>query len=97
MKMFAVHYTYRADEAAARDEHRPAHRDWLRSLVEEDVVVSAGAFADGSGALILLNATAIPSVEAAHKVLADDPFAHAHLAHDVSVREWSPVMGELSS
>ena len=44
MSIFAVHYTY-SDDTAARDEHRPAHREFLTALAAEGVVLLSGPYA----------------------------------------------------
>ncbi|AEF40140.1 YciI family protein [Hoyosella subflava] len=96
MRMFAVEYTYSGEDADARLAARPDHRSWLSGLVSTGVVVSAGAFADGTGALILVAADKIGDVDALRKLLADDPFATGGFIHGVQIREWSPVLGALS-
>ncbi|NUS43165.1 MAG: hypothetical protein HOQ24_05690 [Mycobacteriaceae bacterium] len=88
--IFAVHYTYAEATVPGRDQHRPAHRDWLRSLVGEGVVLSSGAYPDGSGALILVTAA---DVGAAERLMTADPFLRNNLVENVRVVEWKPVMG----
>lgn len=90
MPIFAVHYTYSAATAPARDEHRPAHRAWLSGLVDRDVVLSTGPYPDGSGALILFRADDAAAME---KLLAEDPFARQGLIDAKRFVEWQPVMG----
>ncbi|MBD8505427.1 hypothetical protein HT102_02845 [Hoyosella sp. G463] len=96
MDLLAVRYTYEASEATQRDEHRPAHREWLRDRLADGIVVSAGAFGDGSGALILLDAERADGPTGARALLEGDPFVVEGLAHDIAVTEWSPVMGAFS-
>lgn len=90
MPIFAVHYTYDPADAAGRDEHRPAHRAWLRGLVNTGEVLSSGAYPDGSGALILFSQ---PDLATTEKLLAEDPFARANVVAGVRAVEWRPVMG----
>ena len=96
MDLLAIRYRYEPSESARRDEHRPAHREWLRGQLAEGVVVSSGAFGDGSGALILLDAGRAGGVEGARALLGSDPFVAQGLAHGIEVTEWSPVMGAFS-
>ncbi|MCX5045892.1 YciI family protein [Aldersonia sp. NBC_00410] len=90
MTLHTVHYTYAEPTAAGRDEHRPAHRAWLAALLEQGIVVSAGAYADGTGALILIEGT---DAEAVRNLLDADPFLVEQLVADVRINEWRPAMG----
>ncbi|WP_019929796.1 YciI family protein [Nocardia sp. BMG111209] len=90
MPIFAVHYTYTDATAAGRDEHRPAHRDWLSGRVDAGVVLSTGPYTDGSGALLLFRAD---DAEALEKVLAQDPFSRAGVIDAVRFAQWQPVFG----
>ncbi|KZM74890.1 YciI family protein [Nocardia terpenica] len=90
MPIFAVHYTYTEATAAGRDEHRPAHRQWLADLVERGTVLSSGFYPDGSGALILFRADDAAAMDA---LLAQDPFARHDVIDDKRAVEWLPVMG----
>ncbi|WP_278312879.1 YciI family protein [Lolliginicoccus levis] len=96
MDLLAIRYRYEAPEATQRDAHRPAHREWLRGQLADGIVVSAGAFGDGSGALILLDAAIAGGIDGARALLEGDPFVVEGLAHDIEVAEWSPVMGAFS-
>lgn len=88
--IFAVHYTYSASTADLRDEHRPAHRAWLGALYEAGQVLASGPYPDGSGALILIQATDAAAGEA---LLADDPFRAAGAIDAVECTEWVQVFG----
>jgi uncharacterized protein YciI len=88
--IFAVHYTYSDAAAAGRDEHRPAHRAWLSGLVEEGVVLSSGAYPDGSGALLLFRSADATALDV---LLAQDPFAKNELIAVVRSVEWRPTLG----
>ncbi|RIK12185.1 MAG: hypothetical protein DCC50_13590 [Acidobacteria bacterium] len=93
MSLFAVHYTY-SDDTAARDEHRPAHREFLGDLAREAVVVLSGPYASipeapDAALLVLRGESAAQLVE----LLRDDPFQQQGLVEQVAVREWTPVLG----
>lgn len=90
MPLFAVEYTYSEATASGRDEHRPAHRGWLGELVEAGTVRATGPWADGSGALIVVEAADEPAVR---EVMAQDPFARQGLLDEVRITQWLPVMG----
>lgn len=93
MSLFAVHYSY-SDDTAARDEHRPAHREFLGNLAAEGVVLLSGPYAEVEGAadaalLLLRGSSAAELVE----LLRQDPFQQQGLVEQVAVREWTPVLG----
>ncbi|CAM2904954.1 YciI family protein [Prescottella defluvii] len=90
MPLFAVEYTYAHEKSAQRDDHRTDHRAWLADLVRRAVVHSSGPFADGSGALMMVEAASAGDVEA---LFDQDPFARADLVERRVVREWTPVFG----
>lgn len=96
MSLFAVEYVYAAGTDDIRDEHRPAHRDFLLALTPEAgeiVLVSSGPYLEGSGALLLF---AAPSKETLAVGLKNDPFAIIDSIAALRITEWSPVLGELS-
>lgn len=93
MSLFLVEYTYSPDKAAGRDEHRPDHRAWLGDLVERGVVKSSGPFADGKGALIIVDAA---DTETVRLLFTHDPFYRAGLVESSRITEWIPVMGALA-
>ena len=90
MPLFAVRYTYSPDTAPGRDDVRAAHRAWLRDLLEKGTVLSSGAFADGTGALIIVSADDLDTTKT---LFEQDPFAEASLVEDAAINEWLPVMG----
>lgn len=90
MPIFTALYTYTDATTAGRDEHRGTHRDWLRGLLAEGVVLSAGPYPDGSGAMILIQA---PDTATAEKTVAADPFQIEGVVDGHRLIEWAPVMG----
>jgi uncharacterized protein YciI len=91
MALHAVIYRYSAD-AAALDEHRPAHRDYLRSLFEQGRIVVSGPLADGGGpgALLILDAADRDEVAA---LLDGDPSNALGLIAEREIRRWNPAFG----
>ncbi len=87
--MIAVVYTYADDQAAERDEVRPAHRDWL---VAQHNLKAAGAWADGEGALLLFHGESVEEVDAQ---LEADPFVVAGLVPQRLVKVWNPPLGSI--
>lgn len=94
MPFFAVHYTYSEATVAGRDTHRPEHRAWLSGLIEAGSLLSSGPYADGSGALLLFQAT---DESALAELLPQDPFARENLIDAVRAVQWLPVTGAFSS
>lgn len=93
MSLFVVHYTY-SDDTGAREEHRPAHREFLGALAQEGVVLLSGPYAEveeaPDAALLLLRGQSAAEVV---ELLREDPFQQQGLVEEVSVREWAPVLG----
>ncbi|WP_214404869.1 YciI family protein [Pseudonocardia lacus] len=95
MAVFAVTYTYSADTADTRAEVRPVHRDFLRELGEQGVLLVSGPYADGepAGALLLFRSE---SKEELLALLAKDPFQVEGLVSEVVATEWEVVLGPLA-
>lgn len=93
MSVFAVHYSY-SDDTAARDEHRPAHREFLGRLAQEGVVLLSGPYAaveeaPDAALIVCSGESAAELVE----LLREDPFQQQGLVEQVAVREWTPILG----
>ncbi|MDO5738979.1 MAG: YciI family protein [Ornithinimicrobium sp.] len=93
MSLYVVHYSYSTD-TAARDEHRPSHREFLSDLAEEGVVLLSGPYADvdeaPDAALLILAGDSAAEIA---ELLRDDPMQQQGLVEQVAVREWTPVLG----
>ncbi|KQU53812.1 hypothetical protein ASG84_04580 [Rhodococcus sp. Leaf278] len=94
MPLIAVRYTYSPATTDGRDTHRAAHRAWLADLLEQKTLVSSGPYADGSGALLLVEGPDAATVET---LFAQDPFAIENLIESATFDEWTPVMGTFTS
>ncbi|MCC2592227.1 YciI family protein [Tessaracoccus sp. OS52] len=91
MNTYAVEYTY-TEDSQALDEHRGAHREFLRALMPDPLVV-AGAYQDGApGALLVVRADAAAQVE---ELLDADPFHIQGLISDRRIRLWNPGIGQI--
>lgn len=91
MPIFAVHYDYRADSSAARDQHRPVHRAFLGTLTGAVALRASGPYAqDPAGALLIIEAESASAIETA---LDADPFFVEDLIGERRVREWTQVKG----
>ena len=90
MPVFAVHYRY-VDQPAVVTEHRPAHRDFLRGLLDRGIVLAAGAYTDGpAAALLVFRADSAADVE---NLLQEDPFQQLGLVESHEIRGWGQAMG----
>jgi hypothetical protein len=68
---------------------RPAHRAYLRGLIEQGKLAISGPFTDGYGALIVYEAG---SAEEAEATLKADPFHDGGVFVRWTIRPWNPVM-----
>ena len=90
MSHFAVHYSYVAD-AALLAQHRPAHRDFLRSLVGSGLL-AAGAYPDAKepSALLIIESNSESDVA---EMLDGDPFLLRGVIIDRRIQLWNPPIG----
>jgi uncharacterized protein YciI len=93
MTVFAVEYVYAANSTEPRNEARPAHREWLGGLAEDNVLLASGPYGDGAGALLIFKAT---DEAALNSILKQDPFAAAGVIAGTRITEWSPIIGVLA-
>ncbi|RLK60360.1 YciI family protein [Actinokineospora cianjurensis] len=89
MTWFTVDTRY-ADDAARLNAARPAHRDYLRSMVESGQVLAAGPWADGTGGFVVLRAADRAELD---ELLAVDPYTLQGVAESRVIREWNIVLG----
>lgn len=94
MPTFATTYRYAADSVAARDEVRPAHRDFLGQLTEQGHLLVSGPFVGEPAEALLVYAG--ETADAVRALVADDPFVTAGLVDEIIVREWTTVSGRLA-
>jgi uncharacterized protein len=91
MALHAVIYRY-VDDPARLDEHRPSHRDHLRTLYEAGRLLVSGPFTEGGGPGALLVFRADSSEQVA-QWLEDDPFKVLGLIVEREIRAWNPAFG----
>lgn len=86
MPTFAVTYQYEVDTETTRDEFRPAHVDFLRSIFESgSLVISGQLLTSTPGALLVFEAE---SETALIELLDRDPFAEAGVIASRTVAPW---------
>jgi uncharacterized protein len=95
MPFFITTYHYAADSTEARDTHRPAHRAYLGEVSDRGGLLISGPFVGGpDGAVLIFEAASEADVSA----LTDaDPFVVEGLVDEITVREWLPAAGRLST
>lgn len=87
MATFAVRYAYRDGSDAARDEHRPAHVDFLRSLhAAGELYMSGPLVTEPAGALLVFEAD---DEEALAERLDADPFTRHDLLAERTITRWN--------
>ena len=87
MKFAAViNYTTDASKISAT---RPAHREYLKNLLDSGRLVISGPFTDDSGGILVYEANSAAEAEA---LIRDDPFAQAGVFVSWKIREWRVVM-----
>jgi uncharacterized protein YciI len=87
MKVAAIiEYTTDTSKIAAT---RPAHREYLKTLLDSDRLVISGPFTDDTGGILVYNATSAEEVEA---IIRADPFAQAGVFKSWKLHEWRVVM-----
>ena len=77
-------------DTAKVNEHRPAHRAYLTSLLEKGQLVVAGPFLDDLGAFIVYEA---PDAATAEALLKADPFNAGGIFVKWTIRPWKTVFG----
>ena len=86
--MFVVELAF-GPQQEERLAARPAHRQLLTRWHADGVVVTAGPFADESGALLVFD---VPDAEELDRLLGDDPYYRTPGVTVVRKQEWSPVV-----
>jgi uncharacterized protein YciI len=87
MARFVLQLSFKND--ARRLEVRPAHREYLRRLLDEGRLVTAGPFADDKGALLVYE---VADEGELRDILAADPYTAADVYDIEQLREWSPIL-----
>ena len=93
MTMFAVTDGY-TDDVTTRDSLRTEHRDYLRGLANQGILLLSGPYgpAEDPGALLLFLADDKAYIAA---LVAKDPFATSGVIADFQIAQWDPVIGSL--
>ncbi len=76
-------------DAATIAKARPAHREYLTGLIEQNKLVISGPFTDDRGGLLVYEAESVEQVEA---LIVADPFAQQGVFVSWEIRPWNVVM-----
>jgi uncharacterized protein YciI len=92
MPTFAVTYAYSDSSSDARDAARPRHVEFLKAQFESGRLVRSGPFGpeETPGALLIIEGISKADVE---DLLDEDPFHHAGLIEERTVRQWNIFFG----
>ena len=85
---YAVYIDYGPD-ASKIDEYRPAHREYLRTLIDAKKLVICGPITDNTGGLIVYNVDDESEVEG---IIKADPFYKSGVFQTWKIRPWKIVM-----
>ncbi|MGI5270694.1 YciI family protein [Nonomuraea sp. CA-218870] len=90
MTRFVVQLAFDGDQERQRERLRvrPAHREHLRALKDRGLLVTAGPWADDSGALHVYEVAGEAELRA---ILRDDPYTVADACELVLLKEWTPL------
>lgn len=89
MAIIAIEYIYDVKKLNILAEHRPAHREFLRSLFDEGTLLASGPLGS-SHALILLKAE---TPQDALNLLNSDPLQAVEVIENRIAKIWNPVIG----
>lgn len=87
MAKFAAILTF--GDAEQRLATRPAHREYLKGLLDGGKLVASGPWVDDSGALIIYEAA---DEAEARALIAADPYNTGEIVANLELREWNRVM-----
>lgn len=92
MPAFAVTYAYSEVTAAARDEHRPRHVEFLKSQFDSGRLIKSGPFGpdEDPGALLIVTGDTKADVQ---ELMDQDPFFGSGLIEVRTIRQWNIFFG----
>jgi uncharacterized protein len=87
MARFVVHMVFKNE--AERLKVRPEHRRHLQALAEEGRLITAGPWADDTGALHIYEVTDEAELR---EILSRDPYTAVDAYELALLREWTPIL-----
>jgi len=89
--MLVSNYIHYIDDASAVAATRPAHREYMKWLLDTGRLAAGGPFEDGTGALFVYE---VDSPAEAQRIAADDPYTAAGVIKDHTLRPWHVVYAD---
>jgi hypothetical protein len=89
MAWYTVDTTYVEDREKLL-EVRPRHRDYLRGLADDGIVLAAGPWADDTSGFALYEVADRAQLD---RLLDDDPYTTEGVAAQRQIREWNITLG----
>lgn len=95
MAVFAVTYHY-VDDPELLSRHRPAHRQYVSTLLGAHGLIASGPTTGtgGAAALLLFDAESPASIDV---LLNEDPFWTEGAITSREIREWTVVLGSVGT
>ena len=93
MPLFAAVIKF-TDDVERRQQVRPTHREYLKSLLEQGKLFESGPFGDDSGALLIYDAADIAEVQ---EIMGADPYVPNGIIAEVQINEWNRVIARDSA
>lgn len=90
--LFAALIDYTTDVSKIA-EHRPAHRAYLKSLLDSNRLAISGPFMDDRGGLLVYSTETLEETES---IIRNDPFTQAGVFVSWTIRPWRVVMSNPS-
>lgn len=91
---FTVQYRFTAGSEGDRSLALSEHVAWLNTELADGFIVAAGAWEDGTGALILVHCAG--TAETVRARMQADPFYHQGFIETVQVVAWHPALGSFA-
>ncbi len=88
MRLFVALLDFTEDEEL-RQRMRPAHREYLQSLLRAGKLAMSGPWANDTGAMLVYRAEDHTDAE---RLLAEDPYRSAGVVADAQIKEWQVVL-----
>ena len=88
MPLFAAIVTF-TDDVERRQQVRPTHREYLKTLIESGKLHESGPFGDDSGALLIYDAADVAEVQ---EIMGADPYTPSGIIAEVRIHEWNRVL-----
>jgi len=89
MAYYVISYVY--GDPALQDAHRPAHREYLSTRVQEGTIVVSGPLLKDSVSVGALLIAQVDSFDAAETIVKNDPMKIGGAVESYTIGEWTLV------